>query len=86
MELARIAARTSRLTGRRQTLPVVDAGVSGSEAHVAALLGWVQVHDTFVSVRISSQPMSICAAALPDAEAALLETGCPVIGNVDSQH
>jgi hypothetical protein len=43
LELARVAANTSRLMGRRVVTPHVDARqLSGGEAHAAALLSWVQ--------------------------------------------
>ena len=44
LELERVAANTSRLMGRRVLPPPVDAAqLHGGEAHVAALLSWVQV-------------------------------------------
>jgi hypothetical protein len=44
LELERVAANTSRLMGRRLVPPAVDAAqLCGGEAHVAALLSWVQV-------------------------------------------
>ena len=44
LELERVAANTSRLMGRRVVPPPVDgAQLCGGEAHVAALLSWVQV-------------------------------------------
>lgn len=44
LELERVAANTSRLMGRQVPPPPVDAAqLRGGEAHVAALLSWVQV-------------------------------------------
>jgi hypothetical protein len=44
LELQRVAANTSRLMGRRvPPQPVDTAQLCGGEAHVAALLSWVQV-------------------------------------------
>jgi hypothetical protein len=46
LELARVAANTSRLMGRRVVPPHVDTTqLSGGEAHIAALLSWVQVRN-----------------------------------------
>lgn len=43
LELERVAANTSRLMGRRVAAPRIDAtALHGGEAHVAALLCWVQ--------------------------------------------
>lgn len=43
MEVARVAARSSRLMRRRVQPPHIDAAtLSGGEAHVAALLAWAQ--------------------------------------------